>query len=112
MKAEILPKGPNTRVVVTTWIDPPEAVYEWDHRPRGERKLEQGPQKRLLGRLAQLPPLLGQPISLAAACRRFLAARRAPAVVAPVASHLTLVTLRLRLMTIGGWVRQRLDRVQ
>jgi hypothetical protein len=29
VKAEALPKGPNTRFVVTTRPDPPEALYEW-----------------------------------------------------------------------------------
>lgn len=36
MKAEILPKGPNTRFVVTSWEDDPTALYNWDHRSRGE----------------------------------------------------------------------------
>ena len=29
IKAEALPKGPNTRFVVTTRPDPPEALYDW-----------------------------------------------------------------------------------
>ena len=34
-KAEILPKGPNTRFVVTTRADPPLALYDW-YVDRGE----------------------------------------------------------------------------
>jgi hypothetical protein len=35
IKAEALPKGPNTRFVVTTRPDPPEALYAW-YTDRGE----------------------------------------------------------------------------
>jgi len=37
-KAEALEKGPNTRVVVTTRADPPEALYDW-YIDRGEAEL-------------------------------------------------------------------------
>ena len=37
-KAEALPKGPNTRFVVTTRTDPPEALYDW-YVDRGEPEL-------------------------------------------------------------------------
>jgi hypothetical protein len=35
VKAEALPKGPNTRFVVTTRDDPPEALYDW-YADRGD----------------------------------------------------------------------------
>jgi hypothetical protein len=37
IKAEALPKGPNTRFVVTTRTDPPEPLYDW-YVDRGEGK--------------------------------------------------------------------------
>ena len=37
IKAEALPKGPNTRFVVTTRSDPPETLYDW-YVDRGERE--------------------------------------------------------------------------
>ena len=71
------PKGPNTRFVVTTRTDPPGALYDW-YVDRGEaenwiKDLKSG----LLRRPPQRPPLLGQPVPLAAARRRLLAARHA-----------------------------------
>jgi hypothetical protein len=50
--------------------------------PRRERELDQGPQGGLLCRPAQLPPLLGESISPAPACRRLLAAGYASALAA------------------------------
>ncbi len=112
MKAEVLAKGPNTRFVVTTRTDPPEVLSGW-YTDRGESEnwindLESG----LLRRPPQLPPVLGQPVPVAAPRRRLLAARHAAAVAARRrVARMTLATLRLRLIKIGGWVRQRLDRV-
>ena len=73
IKAEALPKGPNTRFVVTTRPDPPEALYDW-YVERGEpenwiKDLKSG----LLRRPPERPPLLGQPVPPAAACRGLLA---------------------------------------
>ena len=109
-KAEALDKGLNTRFVLTTRPDPPEALYTWYTR-RGDRPelcikdLKEGccadrlschrfwaNQFRLL--------LHAAAYWLLDTLRRWLARRQVP--------HLQLATLRLRLIKIGGWVRQRL----
>jgi hypothetical protein len=78
-KAEVLAKGPNTRFVVTTRPDPPLVLYNWYvQRGTSEQWIEDR-QKRLLCRSAQLPPLLGQSVPAALACRRVLAAGYAAA---------------------------------
>lgn len=110
-KAEALEKGLNTRFVVTTRDDPPEELYTWYTR-RGDRPelcikdLKEGcfadrlschrfwaNQVRLL--------LHAAAYWLLDTIRRWLVRLHIP--------HLQLGTLRLRLIKIGGWVRQRLD---
>ena len=112
-KAEALAKGLNLRFVVTTRDDPPEDLYTWYTR-RGEhpelciKDLKEGcfadrlschsfwaNQFRLL--------LHAAAYWLLDTIRRWLAQLHEP--------HLQLATLRLRLIKIGGWVRQRLDGV-
>ena len=75
IKAEALAKGTNTRFVVTTRTDPPEALYAW-YTDRGEtenwiKDLKAG----LLRRPPLLPPLPGQSGAAAAARGGLLAAR-------------------------------------
>jgi hypothetical protein len=110
-KAEALDKGLNLRFVVTTREDPPEDLYTWYTR-RGDRPelcikdLKEGcfadrlschrfwaNQFRLL--------LHAAAYWLLDTIRRWLAELHVP--------HLQLGTLRLRLIKIGGWVRQRLE---
>jgi hypothetical protein len=112
-KAEALEKGLNTRFVVTSRDDPPEDLYRWYTR-RGDRPelcikdLKEGcfadrlschrfwaNQFRLL--------LHAAAYWLLDTMRRWLTRRHVP--------HLQLGTLRLRLIKIGGWVRQRLEEV-
>jgi hypothetical protein len=112
-KAEALDKGLNTRFVVTTRDDPPEELYTWYTR-RGDRPelcikdLKEGcfadrlschtfwaNQFRLL--------LHAAAYWLLDTIRRWLTRLHVP--------HLQLGTLRLRLIKIGGWVRQRLEGV-
>jgi Transposase DDE domain group 1 len=112
-KAEALEKGLNLRFVVTTREDPPEALYAWYTR-RGDRPelcikdLKEGcfadrlschafwaNQFRLL--------LYAAAYWLLDTIRRWLARLHE--------RHLQLTTLRLRLIKIGGWVRQCLDTV-
>jgi hypothetical protein len=113
MKAEVLPKGPNTRFVVTTRTDAPESAYAW-YTDRGEsenwiKDLKAG---CLADRLSchrfwanQFRLLLhAAAYWLLDTLRRWLQRRGVP--------RMTLVTLRLRLIKIGGWVRERLDRVR
>jgi hypothetical protein len=73
IKAEALAKGPNTRFVVTSRDDPPEALYAW-YTARGNRELDQGSERRLLCRPPLLPSLPGQPAPAPAPWRRLLAA--------------------------------------
>jgi len=108
-KAEALPKGPNTRFVVTTRADPPLALYDW-YVDRGE---PEGWIKDL--KLACAADRLSDHrfwanqfrLLLHAAAywlldtlRRWLVQRGVP--------RQQLDTLRLQLIKIGGWVRQGL----
>jgi hypothetical protein len=113
-KAEALEKGLNTRFVVTTRCDPPDALYTWYTR-RGERPelcikdLKEGCCADRLSCHAfwanQFRLLLHSAAYwLLDTIRRWLVRRHVP--------HLQLSTLRLRLIKIGGWVRQRLDAVR
>ena len=113
MKAEVLPKGTNTRFVVTTRTDDPTTVYDW-YVDRGEsenwiKDLKAGcaadrlschrfwaNQVRLLLHVAAY--------WLLTTLRRWL--------VAAQIARMTLQTLRLRLIKIGGWVREWPDRVR
>jgi hypothetical protein len=113
MKAEVLAKGPNTRFVVTTRTDPPEAVYaRYTDRGASENWIKDLKAGCFADRLSchrfwanQFRLLLhAAAFWLLDTLRRWLGA-------AGVARP-TLATLRLRLIKIGGWVRQRLDRVR
>jgi hypothetical protein len=113
MKAEVLAKGPNTRFVVTSRTDPPEAVYaRYTDRGASENWIKDLKAGCFADRLSchrfwanQFRLLLhAAAYWLLDTLRRWL---RAAGVARP-----TLETLRLRLIKIGGWVRQRLDRVR
>jgi hypothetical protein len=112
MKAEVLAKGPNTRFVVTSRTDPPEALYAW-YTGRGEsenwiKDLKAG---CFADRLSCHRFWANQfRLLLHAAAYWLLDALRRWLHGAGVA-RMTLATLRLRLIKVGGWVRQRLDRV-
>jgi hypothetical protein len=107
-KAEHLAKGPNTRFVVTTRDDDPAAVYAW-YTARGEPENWIKDLKRacFAERLSchrfwanQFRLLLhAAAYWLLGTVRRWLAAVGVP--------RLQLDTLRLRLVKIGGWVRER-----
>jgi hypothetical protein len=108
IKAEQLPKGPNTRFVVTNRADEAAAVYEW-YADRGEPENWIKDLKRacFADRLSdhrfwanQFRLLLhGAAYWLLDTVRRWLARLAVP--------RLQLDTLRLRLVKIGGWVRER-----
>jgi hypothetical protein len=112
-KAEALDKGPNTRFVVTTRPDPPAALYDW-YVDRGEPELWIKDFKRACraDRLSDCRFWANQfRLLLHAAAywlldtlRRWLTARGHP--------HLQLDTLRLRLLKIGGRVRELATRVR
>jgi hypothetical protein len=112
IKAEALPKGPNTRFVVTTRPDPPAPLYDWYvDRGAGENWIKDLKRACFADRLSDHRFLANQfRLLLHAAAywlldtvRRWLAACAVP--------HLQLDTLRLRLLKIGGRVWQRADRI-
>jgi hypothetical protein len=113
IKAEALPKGPNTRFVVTTRTDPPEVLYDWYvARGDGENAIKDLKVACFADRLSchrfcanQFRLLLhAAAYWLLDTVRRWLAARRV--------ARMQLDTLRLRLLKIGGRVYQFRDRVR
>jgi len=106
-KAEILEKGPNTRFVVTTRADAPLALYDW-YVDRGEAENWIKDFKNALAadRLsdhrfwANAFRLLLHAAAywLLDQLRRWLLSAQAP--------RLQFDTLRLRVIKIGGWVRE------
>jgi hypothetical protein len=113
IKAEALPKGPNTRFVVTTRADPPEALYDWYvARGDGENAIKDLKVACCADRLSdhrfwanQFRLLLhAAAYWLLDVVRRWLAAR--------YVERMQLDTLRLRLLKIGGRVYQWGDRVR
>jgi hypothetical protein len=112
-KAEALAEGPNTRFVVTTRTDDPAALYAF-YVDRGEPELWIKDLKRacFADRLSdcrfwanQFRLILHASVYwLLDTLRRWLAARGQP--------HLQLDTLRLRLLKIGGRVREWRTRIR
>jgi len=112
-KAEALAEGPNTRFVVTNRTDEPAALYEF-YVDRGEPELWIKDLKRacFADRLSdcrfwanQFRLILHAAVYwLLDTLRRWLVARGQP--------HLQLDTLRLRLLKIGGRVREWASRVR
>jgi DDE family transposase len=114
IKAEALPKGPNTRFVVTCRDDPPEALYRFYTQRGGDAE---GPIKdfkracfgdrlschRFVANQVRLL-LSAAAYTLLHALRRWLVRLHRPA--------LQLDTLRLQLLKIGGRVKQRLSDVR
>jgi hypothetical protein len=113
IKAEALPKGPNTRFVVTTRPDPPEALSAWYiARGDGENAIKDLKAACCADRLSdhrfwanQFRLLLhAAAYWLLDTLRRWLSTRRV--------ERMQLDTLRLRLLKIGGRVWQWRDRVR
>lgn len=112
-KAEALPKGPNTRFVVTTRPDEPLALYNWYVR-RGEPELWIKDFKRacFADRLSDHRFFANQfRLVLHMTAYRLLDTLRRWLTDLGLA-RLQLDTLRLRLIKIAGWVRQRLDHIR
>ncbi len=113
IKAEQLVKGPNTRFVVTTRTDEAAAVYAW-YTARGESEnwIKDLKNACFADRLSdhrfeanQFRLLLhGAAYWLLDTVRRWLAQLTVP--------RMQLDTLRLRLIKIGGWVRERAEAVR
>lgn len=113
MKAEALAKGPNTRFVVTSRTDPPETVYaRYTDRGECENWIKDLKAGCFADRLSCRRFWANQfRLLLHAAAYWLLDTLRRRLRAAGVA-RMTLETLRLRLIKVGGWVRQRLDRVR
>ena len=112
IKAEALPKGPNTRFVVTTRVDPPEALYDWYvARGDGENAIKDLKNACFADRLSdhrfwanQFRLLLhAAAYWLLDTVRRWLGTQ---------VERLQLDTLRLCVLKIGGRVTQLRDRVR
>jgi Transposase DDE domain group 1 len=112
-QAEVLAKGPNTRFVVTTRADPPLVVDDryvargepehWIKDLKNALHADRLSDHRFWANAFRLL-LHAAAYWLLDTLRRWLAAAQ------PTAPRLQLDTLRLRLLKIGGWVREVADR--
>jgi hypothetical protein len=113
LKAEALEKGLNTRFVVTTRTDPPERLYAF-YTDRGEtenwiKDLKAG---CFADRLSCCRFWANQFRLLLHAAAYWLLDTVRRWLTAVGVARMQLDTLRLRLLKIGGWVRQCRDRVR
>jgi hypothetical protein len=113
IKAEALPKGPNTRFVVTTRPDPPEALYDWYvDRGAGENWIKDLKRACFADRLSDHRFWANQFRLLLHAAAYWLLDTLRRWLVALAVPPLQLDTLRLQLLKIGGRVYQLRDRVR
>jgi hypothetical protein len=112
-KAEALAAGPNTRFVVTSRPDPPLALYDF-YVARGEPELWIKDLKRacFADRLSDHRFVANQFRLVLHAAAYWLLDTLRRWLVAAGAARLQLDTLRLRLLKIGGRVRELLTRVR
>jgi DDE family transposase len=112
-KAETLPKGPNTRFVVTTRADPPLELYDW-YVDRGTPELYVKDLKRacFADRLSCHRFWANQFRLLLAAAAYWLLDTLRRWLAWLGAARMQLDTLRLRLLKVGGRVRELLTRVR
>ena len=112
-KAEALEKGPNTRFVVTTSTAPPLAVYDrYVDRGESENWIKDFKRACAGDRLSDHRFAANQFRLLLHAAAYWLLDTLRRWLVAAGAERLQLDTLRLRLLKIGGVVRQLLTRVR
>ena len=109
-KAEILVKGPNTRFVVTTRPDEPLALYDW-YVDRGEAENWIKDFKNALAadRLSDHRFWANAFRLLLHAAAFWLLDHLRRWLLSVQTARLQLDTLRLRVIKIGGWVRERTD---
>src|SRR5829696_9032358 len=109
-KAEILVKGPNTRFVVTTRPDDPLALYDW-YVDRGEAENWIKDFKNALAadRLSDHRFWANAFRLLLHAAAYWLLDQLRRWLLSAQAARLQFDTLRLRVIKIGGWVRERTD---
>jgi hypothetical protein len=108
-----LAKGLNTRFVVTTRAGDPQAVYRW-YTDRGESENWIKDLKRgcFADRLSCHRFWANQFRLLLHAAAYWLLDTLRRWLVATGVARMLLETLRLRLIGVGGWVRERRDRVR
>ena len=113
IKAEALPKGPNTRFVVTTRADPPEVLYDWYvDRGDAENAIKDLKVACCADRLSDHRFWANQFRLLLHAAAYWLLDTVRRWLLAIGGERLQLDTLRLRLLKIGGRVYQWRDRVR
>ncbi len=107
IKAEATAKGINTRFVVTTRPDPPRALYAW-YAARGEAEgwIKDLKNACFADRLSDHRFWANQFRLLLHAVAYWLLDTLRRWLVAAGAARMQLDTLRLRLLKIGGWVRE------
>lgn len=112
-KAEVLPKGPNTRFVVTSRPDEPLAVYDW-YVDRGEPEQWIGDYKLgcFADRLSDHRFWANQFRLLLHAVAYWLLDWLRRRLIRRGLARMELATLRLRLLKIGGRVRELLTGVR
>jgi hypothetical protein len=109
-KAEVLAKGPNTRFVVTTRPDDPLAVYDrYVDRGEPENWIKDLKVALRADRLSDHRFWANAFRLLLHAAAFWLLDQLRRWLVAANAARLQLDTLRLRVIKIGGWVRERTD---
>jgi hypothetical protein len=112
-KAEVLAKGPNTRFVVTTRADPPLAVYDWYiERGQPENWIKDFKNALAADRLSDHRFWANQFRLLLHAAAYWLLDTLRRWLAATEAARFQLDTLRLRLLKIGGRVRELLTGVR
>ncbi len=113
MKAEVLPKGTNTRFVVTTRTDAPTTVDDWYvDRGASENWIKDLKSGCFADRLSCHRFWANQFRLLRHAAAYWLLDTLRRWLEAVGVARMTLETLRLRLIKIGGWVRTRRDRAR
>jgi hypothetical protein len=109
-KAEILEKGPNTRFVVTARTDDPLAVYDrYVDRGESENWIKDFKNALAADRLSDHRFWANAFRLLLHAAAYWLLDQLRRWLLAAQAARLQLDTLRLRVIKIGGWVRERTD---
>jgi hypothetical protein len=109
-KAEILLKGPNTRFVVTSRTDDPVAVYDhYVDRGESENWIKDFKNALAADRLSDHRFWANAFRLLLHAAAYWLLDQLRRWLLAARAARLQLDSLRLRVLKIGGWVRERAD---
>ncbi len=109
-KAEILEKGPNTRFVVTTRSDAPLALYDWYiDRGEAENRIKDFKNALAADRLSDHRFWANAFRLLLHAAAYWLLDQLRRWLLSAQAARLQFDTLRLRIIKIGGWVRERTD---